>query len=185
MKRTFIAIKIPLTDTLKNKYESIKELLWGDSVKWVNEHQLHLTLFFLGDTDEVKIKRINEKLIDIAGNINRTFIEISGPGVFQSIKNPKVLWLGINITNEIMELQSLISETLKESGFSPDNKQFKPHLTIGRIKNINNKNKLKQMIDNEDKIVIERIPVNGFTFYESILTPKGPVYKILNTYSLK
>lgn len=68
MKRTFIAIDIPQSTAIKNCLDILSDKLANERIKWLKEDNLHLTLKFLGDTDEKLIKSIVSKLSILSYN---------------------------------------------------------------------------------------------------------------------
>ena len=100
-------------------------------------------------------------------------------GVFPNESYIRVIWIGLNPENEILELQKNIDENLKT--LFKKEKDFKPHLTLARVKYIENKedfiNKLKN-INIENK----KIEINNFKLIKSTLTPNGPVYEELEVF---
>ena len=96
MKRTFIATKISPGEKLLKTYTKLRNELKNEKIKWVNSEQFHITLFFLGDTDEEMIPRIRTQLGIMADQFNSFNINLSGLGVFKNINKPRVLWTGIH-----------------------------------------------------------------------------------------
>ncbi|MCF7800361.1 RNA 2',3'-cyclic phosphodiesterase, partial [Candidatus Babeliales bacterium] len=137
---------------------------------------LHLTLKFLGEISEEEIQKIKEQLRKI--NFNKFKIEINSLGVF-SENFIRIIWLHLSNCDA---LQKEIDRVLNEIGFEKE-KRFMSHLTIARVKKIENKNyflkKLKQI--NFDKIVFE---VDKFKLKESVLSSRGARYFNLETYNL-
>src|SRR6056297_704144 len=106
MKRLFVAIDLPRG--LKKSLVSISSGL--EQFRPVPEKQLHITLLFLGDTDESEIPDIIEKLSGISADAYSVYT--NGPGAFPSMKNPRVLWIGLKDHGNIQYLQEQISNRL-------------------------------------------------------------------------
>jgi len=173
MKRCFIAINIP--KNIKNKIYEIQNQLPEFIGKKTKLENLHLTLKFLGEINEDKIEKIKEKLKQTKfKKFNTTLDEV---GVF-SEKFIKILWL--HLTN-CTELQKQIDNSLQDL-FKPEFR-FMSHITIARVKKIQNKN---QFLENLKKIKIPEIKFHIDKFYlmSSELSSQDPKYKIIEEYNL-
>ena len=186
MKRLFIAIKIPVQNNFKETLKHFKQTFKTDNIKWVDPNNLHLTLIFLGDTEEELIPEIIQNLNKLQDKFKSFKIILKKLGVFNNVKYPKVLWIGVEPRENLNSLKELISERLFEFDLSyKDNREFKPHLTIARPKQINNINKLKNLLYENKNTVFQEQNVYEFALYESKLTPEGPIYTTLSKISLR
>jgi 2'-5' RNA ligase len=185
VKRTFIAIDIPPNDTVTNFIENIRSVLKNEKIKWVSFTQFHITIQFLGDTDETHISAINHHLKEITRNFEGFTLKTGNPGVFRNIRDPNVLWLDIHKNPALSELKSRIEQRLEEFGYKSDNRPFHPHLTIGRIKHLNNTQNLARIIENKRDRIFQEIKIDHLVFYESILKQEGPEYVALGKHYLK
>ncbi len=184
MKRTFIAIKIPLSKITAELIHDIKFKLRDEKIKWVESWNLHITLFFLGDTEDDLIEKVKKGLFAILKDIKSFKLKCSGVGVFKNIHNPKALWFGIEKSEKLNELKYTVDKLMSSIGFKTEDKEFRPHLTIARTKHIKEKNLIKELVHHYQDENIQEIEVNEVLFYESKLTPKGPVYSVLTKVSL-
>ena len=98
------------------------------------QKNLHLTLKFLGSTPEELLTEVNRKLSSIAKLHDRFTSRIFGAGVFPDIKQPRVIWLGIKDAEDMIKLQKDADESMAELGFKKEDREFSPHLTIGRAR---------------------------------------------------
>ena len=183
MIRLFIALEIP-QDTKKQITEIIDSLkAKGGNVKWVSSYNLHLTLKFLGNTEQSMVGDIENTLanaIKVDKPIASSLIKLGG---FPNLKSPKVIWVDIDKNREqIIQLAKTIDLSLSEIGFDKENKAFKPHLTLGRVKDTKDINKLSEFLQ---QLKIEPIDCSfdSLSLIKSTLTQKGPIYKTL--YKLK
>lgn len=184
MKRTFVAIKVALTEENKSFFTDLKLKFKDSFINWVNEENMHLTLFFLGDTSDNQISAINSELTLLLTESKSFSIALKGFGVFKNVHDPRVMWIGIERSEILYDMKVLVNKVMINSGFEVDNKVFKPHLTLGRIKNLTNKNALIEWIEKYRDHFFQDVLVNEIIFYESILSPKGPVYKVMKTFKL-
>jgi len=185
MKRIFLGIKIPQSDILSGFYKKIQKEFINDNIKWVSLNNLHITLLFIGDTEENQIPLIIKYLSEIKLNQNYINIKIKEFGFFGTLHNPRVLWLGIDESNELIKLKNNIDNALIRLSVNLKNEpEFNPHLTIGRPKKINDYNKLKQLIEyNKGKEIIQ-FNTDHYTLFESILKPERPEYYSIKHFNL-
>jgi 2'-5' RNA ligase len=184
MKRIFIAVKVEAGETLKRIISSFQKGLAHDSIKWTNPENIHITLVFLGDTEQMLVDPIRSMLKEKCGGTGKFELMIRGSGVFKNLSDPRIIWMGIEPNEKLIQLNSFIVDGLKELKFKIEDRPFNPHLTIGRIKHLNDKGALKTLTEEYHDSEIQIVPVNEIILYESILLQTGPVYKSLAEISL-
>ena len=177
MKRIFIAIKIETGEKLSGIFSSLKSGLIDEAIKWTSLDNFHLTLAFLGDTEEKTIRRISSKLKESCEKSGNFELIISGLGLFKNSRDPRIIWTGIEPSEELTRLYNLIFNGLAESGVNMEKRPFRPHLTLGRIKHLKDQSALKNLMDKYQNSEIQKVAVNEIIIYESILKPTGPLYK--------
>ncbi|HYQ48056.1 MAG TPA: RNA 2',3'-cyclic phosphodiesterase, partial [Thermodesulfovibrionales bacterium] len=103
--RCFISVNLP-DDTKAVINSSVAELRkTGADVKWVSAENIHLTLKFLGNTDEQLIDRISDALSKKLSHYQTFYITISGVGCFPTEKRPRVIWVGIEDADPLADIQ--------------------------------------------------------------------------------
>ncbi|HVP07198.1 MAG TPA: RNA 2',3'-cyclic phosphodiesterase, partial [Candidatus Acidoferrum sp.] len=135
MMRLFIAL--PLDQTVDEQLGKIILLLKqkGGAVRWVAPKNIHMTLRFLGDTDESKVLGIREVIDRHAAQFGTVSSQIDRLCVFPNLNRPNVIWVGLQEKADLLaELANRIEGSVRELGFEPDRKPFKAHLTLGRVK---------------------------------------------------
>lgn len=146
---------------------------------------LHLTLKFLGDTREKSITDIGTKLKKLTQRLSVFSITIKNVGVFRNLRDPRIIWFGIDACSELNQLKADIENQIARLGFPSEERKFSPHLTVGRIKFLENKQALQQIIETFQEQVLHQFVVPEVIFYESILQKEGPEYIPLGKYKLK
>jgi len=175
--RGFIAIDPDVSSKIVELGNKIKKT--GAQVKLVEPKNMHLTLKFLGDTDEKLINEI-EKIIKESTKDTKPFkIKLEGTGVFPNQNYIKIIWIGIKNGEQIIPIAEKIDEEISKLGFKKENRKFSPHLTIGRVKSAKNKDKLIQIIEEYNEILFSEFEVKSIKLIKSELTPKGPIYTTL------
>jgi len=185
MKRLFIAIKILDSQELKSQIDFITKSLNDERIKWVEIWNLHLTLIFLGDTEEEKLNDIKVAINSMTALFTQFQLVIKSAGGFKDLENPTVIWLGIEQNQTLEEIKKVLDDNLNRKGISLDSKKFRPHLTIGRTKLIKDKLNLKNIVGNLQGKEISSQQVDNIILYESTLTQNGPVYRAIHVSPLK
>ena len=185
MKRLFAAIKIHPDEAFMRLYYALKTGCKYDKINWVKPENIHITLKFFGETDPDLIPEINTRLNDLAQHHSAFSMVLKGTGVFGSFYKPRVLWLGIEDNPRLIELGHEILEEMDSIGFKKDRQNFVPHLSIGRIKLTDNKERFFDLVERYKKEHISNLKVDQFHLFESKLSSSGPSYSILNSFSLK
>jgi len=184
MQRVFIAVNVHPESELLRMFSSLRAQLGAEKIKWVDPENIHLTLAFLGDTEEKKIKIIAGILKERCNGFQEFEFVLAGAGVFKNYSDPRVIWAGIELSEKLMMLNNIITEGLREYGFVVEDRPFNPHLTLGRIKSLRDTENLKSALEKYRDVVFQRVEVNEVTFYESILMKTGPIYRVLGTFGV-
>jgi 2'-5' RNA ligase len=185
VKRTFIAVRVVPCDELKDAISSLRSGLVNENIKWVDISNMHVTLAFIGNTDEPVIKRVGSMLKnDFAGFGNIDF-NVKGFGVFRNFSDPGVIWTGIENPERLIQAQEIVKRGLAELDIKLEDKKFMPHLTIARIKELKDKNNLQKLIHKYIGIKLQDVTVSEIIYYESVLLPTGPIYKPISSAMLK
>ncbi len=133
--RLFIAV-FPPPDVQQAAYRAADPMRLGhDAVAWVRRENLHYTMRFLGEVDDVAAARATAAMNEAAGSRPRFGAALGGFGAFPSARRARVLWLGMLQGAEPMRLLSrALDEALSRQGFEPPDQAFEPHLTVGRVR---------------------------------------------------
>lgn len=175
--RGFIAIEIGTFPKLAELGSAINKT--GANVKIVEPENVHITLKFLGETEETLMEEIESIIKNAVEDVDPFNIQLKGTGVFPNPNYIKVVWIGINQGEKIGEIAHKIDESLSKLRFKKEKRGFSPHLTIARVKSAKNKDKLLQIIEKYRDVEFANISVNSIKLMKSELTPKGPIYTIL------
>ncbi len=174
--RTFIAIEIP--SEIKSALTELQKELRraGAEVSWTKPENFHLTLIFLGEVDEMRIKEVERICVDSSREFRPFLLSLGATGVFPNSRQPRVLWAGLSGDVEIVvEIKRRLEENLALIGFEPEGKVWRPHLTIGRLKSNRNTRDLLELAD------AYTLPALSFTVSEIVLMkselhPAGSIY---------
>ena len=182
--RTFIAVE--LSEVVRSQIADAVELLRQSlpGIRWVAPRSLHLTFKFLGDVEADKIQRVLGHARNTAERFAPFSLSFSGFGVFPDLRRPRVIWVGLETgREELIAVQKAVEDALASDGFPRDDKAFKPHLTVGRVRT------KKPILDlgktlNTTAVRSDPQQVDHIAVYKSDLTPEGPIYTVLGRYEL-
>ncbi|NWF97925.1 MAG: RNA 2',3'-cyclic phosphodiesterase [Nitrospirae bacterium] len=182
--RCFIAVDIP--DSIKKEISDLIEFLKKNDadIKWVSADNLHITLKFLGNTPEKLIAEIRDKISILAKSYKPFYIKIKGTGVFPNIKYPRICWIGIEYPDTFIKLQKDIDKSMKQLGFKEEERDFKPHLTIGRIRSKKGTLNIIKELDNNALKEFGNVFVDSLKIMRSVLKPTGSEYSSLHEIKL-
>jgi RNA 2',3'-cyclic 3'-phosphodiesterase len=186
MKRIFVAVDI--SDEARRKVsafiETLRNIFPRVRVSWEKTEKLHLTLKFLGETDEKQLEDLKTVVEDISKIISDFTLQISKTGVFPNSRNPRILW--INVIDEqgsLAKINNLLESECEKIGFQRETRKFVPHLTIGRVRE---PNKARKLAKTELETAFEPvgIEVSEIVIYESILQPTGSNFQKVMSFKL-
>lgn len=178
--RLFIALEIP--DEIKKKISKIQNILKkydNNSIKWVRQGSLHITLKFLGEVKNEFISDIENSLVNI--EMRKEKLEIKNLGCFPNINRPRILWAGV-YNKWLIEFAGIIDISMNKIGFKKEKRQFSGHLTIGRVKKGISKNFKRKYIELMETEIGE-FNINSFYLFESKLNPTGAEYFKFKSFS--
>lgn len=194
--RTFIAIR--LSEEVRNSAGAlINELKSsGVPVKWVHPENLHLTLKFLGPTEGFRIEQIRQALSSAAEGHTPFDLAFSGAGFFGSSRHPRVIWIALSDTpgyQALLNIQSDVERTVTPLGFESEDRPYKPHLTIGRVRQERQQGKrsfegldaLVRSLQGNQERAFGASRITAIDLMKSELTPSGARYERLMSIPLK
>jgi RNA 2',3'-cyclic 3'-phosphodiesterase len=174
--RCFIAIEIPeaVKNAIADSVGSLKRA--GADVKWVSPEHIHLTLQFLGTTEESLIPEIKEALGKILSPYAPFYIKISSVGCFPDGRRPRVIWVGLEESRTLINLQRDIAAGMMRFGYQKEERDFTPHVTIGRVKSLRNTGDMLRRLEEIKATSFSDFEVQNITLMKSELTPSGAIY---------
>jgi 2'-5' RNA ligase len=179
--RLFISLFIP--DNIKNQIiEMRKSIISNDSLyRWEKEEKFHITLKFIGDTDPSNLEKIINSLSFLESKSKLTG-EFDRFDFFYKGKNPRILWLGIKLNDEVYTIVDELNMKLEKLKIPKEEKRFKSHLTILRMRGTEG-NEFVSMFKNFE-LDKKKFSLSEIHLMESKLLPSGSVYKKIKNYNL-
>ncbi len=166
-------MKMPedISGELENFLAELRPL---SKIRWVKYGQFHITLKFLGELEPGVIAQVKDSLTPL-----KTFkpftIELSYIGAFPNLNTPRVIWLsGDKGARELTQLSRQVNDVLyEEVDLAKDEKRFKPHLTLARVKD---ERLTEELIRKLGEVKNFSWVCDELFLMRSELTPKGPIY---------
>ncbi|MEW6625017.1 MAG: RNA 2',3'-cyclic phosphodiesterase [Bacillota bacterium] len=184
--RSFLAL--PFSKCMQNQLFLLQKNLMDDSlynIKWVAKNNFHLTLFFFKNLSVEEMEILNRGINSIASLLPKITIKTTRLGCFPSLNKPSVLWLGIEENQEIKDSYFVIKDFLIKQRIYVDEKDFHPHITLGRIKEVKNRNGFRNLLQQKLQDLPQLLEKIGeIHLYESRLNTGGPIYIVKNKYFL-
>lgn len=152
-------------------------------VRWIGPDQVHITLCFIGDTEEALVPKLEQKLNQALFSFEPFDVVLGGLGAFPHLNNPKVLYIPvIKGAAGFQELEKRVTFNLGELGIKPDEKEYHPHLTLGRVKDERAVRETVKVLQEACPTQWETWTADRFILFQSRLTSKGPIYTQLNVF---
>jgi RNA 2',3'-cyclic 3'-phosphodiesterase len=178
--RSFLAIELP--GPILRKIGEVQGGLRSSraDVRWANPEAIHLTLKFFGNIEESRIDPILKSIEGPVRNTPSFSLKVRGVGAFPHLKNPRVIWIGLVDEREALTtLQKQIEIYLEKIGFQPEDRPFRPHLTLGRMKSSRGKEELAGRMERYGEEEFGDLEVEKVILFKSDLRPSGPIYTSL------
>ncbi len=181
--RAFVSVDISPNDSLVTLLDYLKGV--GANLKVVKPVNLHMTLKFLGDTEEALVEDIITCLAGATRERRPFQLRLRGMGAFPSLSNIKVIWVGMEDGNELVDLAEVIDGSLATVGLERDRRGFKPHLTVARSRGIIAEDTMQDFIAANAATDYGDYSVEEVVLKKSVLTPQGPIYSDVRTVRLE
>jgi RNA 2',3'-cyclic 3'-phosphodiesterase len=183
-QRCFIALEIPgeIQNSL-SRVISNANLSTANGFRPVRPGMIHITLKFLGDTSLLLIPNIQRGLSEIVLHALPFEVLVKGVGAFASWDHPRTIWAGLIFPPELNLIASRIDQMCTLLDFPSENRPFSPHLTLARVSNQPDREKLKHAIEQlreYQNSEFGRLKVTGVTLFQSKLGAGGSVYTPLS-----
>jgi len=153
--------------------------------KWTQPQNLHVTLQFIGEVDRETLTQLLKTTQEVANSFRPFKVTYKGLGVFPHPRRPRILWVGVEGGAGILKRLARAVELAnrKVPKIRPDTKPFHPHVTICRMKRVDER-KLNRLMRRYQNFVFGEEVVNRIAVIKSTLTPEGPIYSPIEEFFL-
>jgi 2'-5' RNA ligase len=188
-KRLFIAVPLAASvrERLRELQDAVEAQVHPKTARWIPEENIHITLHFLGETEENRVAAVTEA-IDSATARHAPFeFTISGTGCFPSPRKPRVLWAGVRQGEDrLVALAHSVQEALKQRGFPPPDRDFHPHVTLAYVRKQTKPPQARQLPPLMEQASPELLGagleerLTTVALYQSTLSKQGAQYAIIH-----
>lgn len=177
MMRLFIGLELPdfIQKDLSCLCSGLKE------VRWVEEHNMHITLAFIGEVEEGAAEELHHALCDIS--FDPFDLHLGEVDCFDSRGKPKTIWAGVKgDVDPLVHLHQKVLTAIESAGLEPERRKYKPHVTIARARRDSPKEQLLSYMESHNGLKTDRFTISHFSLYRSHLTRHGADYEVLERY---
>lgn len=181
--RLFIAVDLP--GASRDRIESLIADLRREvpEVRWARIEGVHLTLKFLGEVEEGRLRALAAILDRRAAAAGGFTVLLKGVGMFGTKSRPRVVWCGVmDPDGGLARLAASIDDGCAETGFPREARPFHPHLTLARLKGPSRS--LAAAVDARTDLDLGGFAVTSFHLFRSLLRPRGAEYLRLTEHRL-
>ncbi len=172
--RAFIAVDVEYKPKIVDFANALKKT--NAPLKMVDIDNIHITLKFLGDTDESKVDDIAEMIKGSIEGLKPFTINFRHVGAFPNLNYMKVIWLGIQNAEPLIKIAKYLEDNLSNLGFKKEKRGFRPHITLARVKGPKRKSELQNVIKNYIDMDFGVQEIRHLRLKKSILSRAGPTY---------
>jgi len=178
--RAFLAVDP--SPEIHRRLVEVKSLLaeTGAAVRWVRDEGLHVTVKFLGPVTRDGLEALCEELQYIRSTFRAFRVCIKNLGVFPDPRRPRVVWAAVE-SADLPRLARAVEEAAARAGFGTEQRPFRPHITLGRVKDTRGWPRLREVLAARRAIEVGTCEVTELVAYRSDLRPSGAVYTKLWT----
>lgn len=185
--RMFCAFELPesLRARINQHSQRVHEAVPEAAASWGRAENIHLTMKFFGNVDQQRVSVISAAAARVVKEFSPVQIEVGKTGVFPRPSRPQVLWIGIDDPSRALaSLHKELENQFAREGFPKEDRAFRPHLTIARIRKPHNSNRLAEVHLGTDfsNVAIE---LSELVLFRSELSSKGSKYTAISTHRLE
>jgi len=177
--RGFVAVDIPPSPSLEQFAEQLHNA--SPSLKVVSTDQIHLTVKFLGDTEEGLVPEIEGAIHEACADIRPFEITVQGTGAFPSLSRMNVVWVGVEGAEAIGRTAAVLDGSLESLGFAAERRPWKAHVTLARVKGHRDLDRVRGLLEAHHDDVFGHHHVDRIYLKKSVLSPVGAQYSVVST----
>lgn len=185
--RLFCAFELPetLRTRIHDHAKRVREVVPEATASWSLPENIHLTVKFFGNVDQSRVPVISAAGERVVKGFSPIHIEAGTTGVFPRPSRPQVLWIGIDDSSgALLKLQQRLEDEFAREGFPKEDRAFRPHLTIARIRKPQNSNLLAEAHMRLEFSPVE-VVLRELVLLRSELSSKGSKYTAISRHRLE
>jgi 2'-5' RNA ligase len=179
--RLFFSVPVPdeVRPAASSALREMRRAAGEAPLSWTKDEQLHFTLAFLGEQPEEVLPRLREAAARCEA-LRGFGLTLSGAGAFPNPRRPRVLWLGAGEgARELEALASCLQEALRSAGFALEERPFRSHLTVARVKP-GGERAAARALGAAPQGEIARMRVDRLLLMQSQLSPRGAKHGVVH-----
>lgn len=184
--RVFCAVELPdaVRALLQEHIVQLRKEVPEAPASWSRVENIHLTLKFFGNVALDRIPRISEAAARTVKEFSAFEIGVGKTGVFPKPSRPQVLWIGVSDpSGKLSALQERLERECAAEGFEKEDRAYRPHLTIARIRKPEGARRLADAhLRMEFKDM--RVEVTELIVFRSELSSQGSKYTVISRHRL-
>ena len=150
-------------------------------VKWVKPSDMHITVKFIGDYPAGQLDDVLQAMDDAVKGLEPTRLTLKGVSFFPRKSRPRVIKIAVKDETEfLLQAHERLEEFLQPLGVRGENKRFSPHITLGRLKNTADLDRLVGMAEEFQDEEFGSMDLSFLRLYASKLSRTGPTYTVID-----
>lgn len=181
--RAFISADLPAIPALERLAHDLREA--SRDLKVVSVDHLHLTLKFLGDTEEGLVPEIVSAMREASAGIAPFSVQVKGTGAFPTLGRPNVLWVGLEGGEPLGRMARSLNENLADLGFPREERAWSPHVTLARVRGRRDLDRAQDLVRRHGDDLFAEVRIDEVRLKKSVLRPQGPEYSTVESVRLE
>lgn len=181
--RAFIAVELPALPPVADLLRELKGA--SRALKTVSPDHLHLTLKFLGDTEEGLVPELLEVIREACRGTGPCTVRVRGAGAFPSLSRMSVVWLGVEGAEPLARIAKALDGALVDFGFPSEKRPWTAHLTLARVKGGQGLGLVRDALEARADRVFGEVRLDEVRLKKSVLAPSGPAYTTVGAVRLE
>jgi len=185
--RVFCAVELPddVRARLQEHIARLRKDFPDTAASWSRVENIHLTLKFLGNVELDRIPKISAAAMRTTDKFSKFQIDVGNVGVFPRPSRAQVLWIGVNDpSGKLSTLQQQFESACESAGFPKEDRAYRPHLTIARIRKPES---ARRLADTHLQMKFEplAVQINELIVFRSELSSKGSKYTAISRHQIQ
>ena len=181
--RAFVAADLPAIPALEDLVRDLRAA--SRDLKVVSPDRLHLTLKFLGDTEEGLVPEIVSAIREACAGVPPFSMPVRGTGAFPNLSRPSVLWVGLEGGEPLGRIAKSLDADLAALGFERESRAWSPHVTLARVRGHGGMDRVKVLLMAHEKDAFAEVRIEEIRLKKSVLRPQGPEYSTVEAVRLE
>lgn len=181
--RAFISADLPAIPSIESLIGDLREA--SRDLKLVSADRFHVTLKFLGDTEEGLVPEIVTAMREASAGISPFPLTVRGSGAFPNLSRPRVLWVGLEGADPLARIARSLDEHLRALGFGAETRPWSAHVTLARVRGPRGLDRAQEVLRRHEDEMFAETRIEEIRLKKSILRPQGPEYTTVESVRLE